>query len=196
LKIIGLFGGTFDPVHNGHVSITESFINSGFIDELWVLLTPNPPHKAGNKHADYNVRLTMLKAAFEGTGVQILTIENELPRPSYSYQTIQYFKKQFPDHTFYYCIGEDSLVNFKTWKHYEKILDEADLLVARRPSVEHEAVDKEILKHATFVNHEPILISSSEIRELVADGKEIDKLVPAQVRELIIKNHLYNNHGE
>lgn len=191
MKSIGLFGGTFDPVHNGHISITKSFLNSGFIDELWVLLTPNPPHKVGDKHAEYNDRLAMLEAAFDGIDVQILTIENELPQPSYSYQTIQYFKKQFPQHAFYYCIGEDSLVQFNTWKHYDKILKEAKLLVAHRPGVEHETVAKDILNHATFVNHEPIPISSSEIRELIANKMEIDELVPAQVRELIIKKHLY-----
>jgi len=133
LKKIGLFGGTFDPVHNGHVSIARSFMNSGVIDELWILLTPNPPHKKDGKQVQYSSRLAMLNNAFADLPVTILTIENDLPKPSYTFQTIRHLKKEHPNYEFYFCMGEDSLAQFDTWKFFKEILEEANLLVAKRP---------------------------------------------------------------
>lgn len=189
---IGLLGGTFDPVHNGHLSIANSFINSGLIDELWVLLTPFPPHKNGNQHASYNDRLNMLKYAFEGVEkVSISTVENELPKPSYTVQTIRYLKKTYPLVNFYYCMGEDSLSQFHTWKYYREILDECELLVAHRPKAQHEDVDSHILEKTRFVDHDPVNISSSQIKEYLKEGKSISELVPDKVTETIDNKQLY-----
>lgn len=80
-KQIGLFGGTFDPVHAGHLALAKSFLNSGFIDELWIILTPFPPHKKEFSPSNYSHRLDMLEYVFKSMAhVKILTIENELPR--------------------------------------------------------------------------------------------------------------------
>ncbi len=191
MKKVGLFGGTFDPVHNGHVSIAQSFMDSGNLDELWVLLTPNPPHKLDEEQVNYSTRLTMLKKAFEGFDVSILTIENNLPKPSYTFQTIQYLKKEHPNYEFYFCMGEDSLAQFHTWKYFKEILDEANLLVAKRPGNAHKKVLAEILSQTTFVSHHPIPIASSEIRTAVAKGSDVKNLVPSKVLDLIVKEHLY-----
>lgn len=191
-KSIGLFGGTFDPVHNGHLSIARSFLDSGLIDELWVLLTPNPPHKENNQ-TPYEIRLKMLQKAFEGMNqVTINTIENELPKPSYSVQTIRYLKSEFPETTFFFCMGEDSLAQFNSWKFYTEILDECELLVARRPGVTHEDVEDQVLRRTHFVDHTPKDISSSGIKELVSAGKSIDGLVPESVAKIIEKEQLYS----
>tara|TARA_R110002096_G_scaffold231766_9_gene421559 strand:+ start:820 stop:1398 length:579 start_codon:yes stop_codon:yes gene_type:complete len=191
LKKVGLFGGTFDPVHNGHISIARSFIDSGNIEELWILLTPNPPHKIDGDQVKYTTRLSMLKKAFEGIDVSILTIENDLPKPSYTFQTIRYLKKEYSNYVFYFCMGEDSLAQFHTWKFFKEILEEADLLVAKRPGNEHKKVLPEILSQTTFVSHLPVPISSSEIRTAVAKGNDVKTLVPPEVLELIVKEHLY-----
>ncbi len=189
---IGLFGGTFDPVHNGHLSIARSFLNSGLIDELWVLLTPHPPHKESDL-SSYETRYNMLQKTFGDMGkVSVSTIENKLPKPSYSVQTVRHLKAEYPDHTFYFCMGEDSLAQFNTWKFYTEILKECELLVARRPGVTHEEVEDQILSRTHFVDHTPKDISSSQIRELVAGGDSIENLVPDHVVKIIEKEQLYS----
>lgn len=190
---IGLFGGTFDPVHNGHISIAQSFLQSDLIDELWVLLTPYPPHKTSEYQTPYEIRLEMLEKAFSGiSNLFIKTIENELPKPSYSVQTIRYLKKHLPDNTYFYCMGEDSLAKFHTWKYYEEILDECELLVAQRPGETHEDVEDKILQRTHFVDHTPLNVSSSGIREKVADGTSITDRVPEEVVKVIEKEQLYS----
>ncbi|WP_020402909.1 nicotinate (nicotinamide) nucleotide adenylyltransferase [Gracilimonas tropica] len=190
---IGLFGGTFDPVHRGHISIAESFLNSGLIDELWVLLTPYPPHKQKAHQTPYKLRLDMLKAAFKGKEkIVISTIENELPKPSYSVQTIRHFKELHPDALFYFCMGEDSLRHFHTWKKYREILDECELMVAQRPGETHDQVRDEILRKAHMVEHEPLDIASSEIRKGFKEGKNVSAKLPKSVLKIIEKEQLYS----
>lgn len=192
MKKIGLFGGTFDPVHIGHVSIAKAFLNSGQIDELWILLTPFPPHKKKQKHAHYTLRFNMLQLAFEEIkSVSIITIENELPEPSYTYQSIAHLKALYPEYNFVFCMGEDSLANFSTWKHYNRILDQVKLLVARRPGESHFSVEKHILLKTIFVDHEPVEVASSEIRELIDNEEDVKRFLPLNVYELIEKEGLY-----
>jgi len=191
LKKIGLFGGTFDPVHIGHIEIADSFINSGCIDELWILLTPFPPHKLEKKHVSYDTRFQMLKLAFKEFDCKILSVEKDLPKPSYTYRTIQALKKDHPDNIFYFCLGEDSLSKFHTWKHYEKILEEAELLVAKRPNSDHKSVDGIILSKTIFVDHHPIDISSSTIKENINDKEFLKSNLPNSVYSVIEKENLY-----
>ncbi len=192
---VGLFGGTFDPVHNGHISIAEAFLESGFIDELWVLLTPYPPHKQENDKSSYSIRLRMLKSAFDGLDkVTISTIENELQKPSYTVQTVRHLKQEYPETQFYFCMGEDSLSKFHTWKYYDEILDECQLLVAKRPGVSHQSVDDEILEHTHFVEHTPVDISSSTIKQRIKEKASIKEFLPKKVLAIIEKNQLYREH--
>ncbi len=190
---IGLFGGTFDPVHNGHLSIADSFLKSGQLDELWVLLTPFPPHKEDANHASYPLRLKMLETAFEGlSNISILTIENELPRPSYSFNTIRHLKKTYgSDYEFYFCIGEDNLAKFNTWKFHEKILDETRLIVAQRPGSDHSEVESYILEKTTFVYHDPLDYSSSEVKEMINNRNALENMLPEKVLNIIEAEELY-----
>lgn len=191
-KRIGLFGGTFDPVHNGHVAIVESFLNSQYIDELWVLLTPFPPHKQNKEHISYNDRKYMLDLAFKDhEKVIICTVEQDLPKPSYTIRTLEFLQDKYIDHNFFLCIGEDSLGSFVTWKDHSQILERCDLLVAERPQATHDQVDEEILEKAHFVNHSPVKVSSTTIRSLIKAGKETKHLLPSPVYKYIIKNALY-----
>lgn len=191
---IGLLGGSFDPVHNGHLSIVRSFLESEFISKLWILLTPDPPHKTDRTLSDYEHRFKMLKAAFRHfDAVKITDIENKLPRPSYTIQTLQYLVEKYPDQKFYLCMGEDSLRDFKQWKNWKDILNTTELLVARRPSNRTIDLDSEIVDKTHFIDHEPVNISSTEIRDRVAKGKDITALVPGKVHSIITKANLYQN---
>lgn len=194
-KRIGLFGGTFDPVHNGHISIAHSFLNSNQLTELWVLLTPYPPHKRDANQASYQLRYEMLKEAFSGIdNLNILTIENELPKPSFSFNTIQHLKETNPNTEFYFCIGEDNLSKFNTWKHHKEILNEAKLMVAQRPGENHFDVDDYILEKTIFVEHNPINASSTQIKESLLEEEQLEKLIPKKVLDIIKREALYKSN--
>lgn len=189
---VGLFGGTFNPVHNGHLAIANAFLNSSQIDELWVLLSPMPPHKLKTEPVSYDLRLEMLHAAFdEISHTKISTVEKELPRPSYSFKTIHHLKELYPEYEFVFCMGEDSLAQFNTWKFHEKILDQVNLLVAKRPGTSHSKVEDYILTKTLFVLHTPIEVSSSSIKHLINKENELKKLIPEKVFQIIQRERLY-----
>ena len=189
---VGLYGGTFDPVHNGHISIAHSFLNSYLIDELWILLTPYPPHKVNTRKTGYSDRLNMLRLAFNSSNIQIVTIENELPMPSYTYQTVEYLARKNSKIEFYYCLGGDSLTNFHTWKYPDKILQYVDLLIAERTGSKYSNVDELILSKSTFVDHTPINVSSTQIKSLLSKDESITHLVPPDVEKYIQNHQLYS----
>ncbi|PAU93795.1 nicotinate (nicotinamide) nucleotide adenylyltransferase [Aliifodinibius salipaludis] len=191
-KSIGILGGSFDPVHNGHLSIAQSFLDSDLIDQLWVLLAPDPPHKTGRTQTNYQLRFEMLQAAFKNfNGVKVSDLEKKLPQPSFTIQTLEYLEENYPEYTFRLCIGGDSLRDFKKWKDWQKILDHANLLVARRPSADIKNIDENIKNHLHFIDHEPVQISSTKIRDAVANGDDISGLVPSSVNKIIDNENLY-----
>jgi nicotinate-nucleotide adenylyltransferase len=190
VKRIGLFGGSFDPVHNGHIEAVNSFLESGLIDEIWILLTPAPPHKPDQKKTDFEHRYNMLKLAFqESDNIKISNLEKDLPKPSYTLQTILHLKAQHPDKTFFLCLGEDSLQSFHKWHKYDEILEECMLLVVDRPGSDHGDVDSDILEKSIFVDHKPKNISSTEIRR--ASNSSTRMKLPDEVLSYIQKNNLY-----
>ena len=191
-KGIGLLGGSFDPVHNAHLSIAKSFLDSGYLSELWVLLTPDPPHKPTASLADYEERLKMLNAAFDGEKhISVSDVERRLPSPSYTVQTLKYLTEKYPDQQFYLCIGQDSLADFKQWKNWEQILEYCQLLVARRPDNDTKSLDPGLASNLYFVDHQPIAVSSTQIREAVANGQDVSEFVPEEVARIIKQSNLY-----
>lgn len=182
-------GGSFDPVHCGHVRIAKSFLKSGLIDELLIVLSPHPPHKQDQKQADFSHRFKMLKLAFHDMkNVTISDLERNLNKPSYTIQTIDYLQSEHPNTLFYLCVGEDSLRHFDQWHKYREILQKVDLLVAERPGFDQTDVDEEILEHAVFVEHHPYSISSTSVREA---GGIVKEDLPNAVADYIEKNNLY-----
>lgn len=191
-KAVGLLGGSFDPVHLGHLSIAKSFLESDCVSELWVLLTPESPHKAGQKLTHYDLRMEMLHRTFdEIEGIKITDVEQKLSPPYYTVRTLRYLTDQYPDTSFFWCIGEDSLASFESWYKWQEILDLCNLLVARRPASATSELNARILHHAYFVDHEPVDISSTEIRSLVQKGQNIQDFVLPSVAEFIDQQNLY-----
>jgi nicotinate-nucleotide adenylyltransferase len=189
---IGFFGGTFNPVHNGHISIANAFLESGFIEALWIFLNPAPPHKNNEPFAPYNLRFQMLQAAFDPMDHSIISdLETELPAPSYTIQTLSFLKDSYPETSFYLCMGKDSYLSFKSWYRWRNILKHCRLLVADRPTEEDETIDPELLAYTHFVEHQPVDISSTQVRDRVAGNKSICDLVPAPVAKIIYEEHLY-----
>lgn len=188
-KRVGIFGGSFDPVHCGHVRIANSFLKSGLIGELLVLLSPYPPHKQDQNQTEFSHRLAMLRLAFEDMeNVTISDLEHKLPKPSYTLQTIDHLQSSNPDTLFYLCLGQDSLKDFHKWHKYNEILEKVELLVAERPDVDHSEVDTRILEHTIFVDHKLYQVSSTKIRHSSGE-KEAD--LPNSVAHYIKENNLY-----
>ncbi|MEX2602339.1 MAG: nicotinate (nicotinamide) nucleotide adenylyltransferase [Balneolaceae bacterium] len=200
---IGIFGGSFNPVHTGHIRAAQSFLDSGFIQKLWVLPAAEPPHKPGEKLEPFHHRAEMLRIAFQNlTEVDVVELEKNLPKPSYTLQTFQNLKQHFPDRTFYLCIGSDTLASFTTWHRYRELLDLTELLVAERPGSVQREVPNEILEQVHFVKHDPVAISSTDIRktdlnekteeDIHKKGSEPDRTtLTKEVAEYIRKNNLY-----
>lgn len=208
-KRIGIFGGSFDPVHHGHLQIASSFLNSKLVHQLLILPAPTPPHKTGRKLTPFIHRLKMLEIAFNGwENIIVSDLENRLKEksvrkimnentkteetsvPSYSIQTITYLQEKYPRKKWFLCIGEDSLLTFHKWYQYEKILEKVTLLVAERPGSNSQNVEAKILENTIFIGHEPVDISSTEFRNL-RDGK----LIPDEVLDYIQSKNLYKNNN-
>ena len=204
---IGLFGGTFHPVHMGHRAIAESFLRSKLFDELWILVTPDPPHKPGHRTdmEPFPDRLAMTEAAFADLDrVRVSDLEARLASPHFTVHTIRSIREDLPHAKLFYCMGEDSFRSFSTWYLPEEILKEVTLVVAGRPM---EAVDgrelanpvdniqRMALEKAVFVDHNPVDISSSHIRTLLGKGSdgELERVLHPDVLSYIHENRLYHN---
>jgi nicotinate-nucleotide adenylyltransferase len=191
---IGLFGGVFDPVHMGHISIARSFLNSNVVQELIVLPSPVPPHKDASDITSFHHRLEMLKFAFKSIeNIRISDLENRLPSPSYTLQTISYLQNNNPGALFYLCIGQDSLESFTSWHQYKSILDRITLIVAERPGYNKKDIPEELMEKSIFTDHKPVKVSSTKIRKLAGYNLNFEGDLPDSVLEYIEKHNLYRN---
>ncbi|MFO3718212.1 nicotinate (nicotinamide) nucleotide adenylyltransferase [Anaerococcus sp. ENR1011] len=195
---IGLYGGTFDPIHIGHLIVMENTLNFMDLDKIIVLPSSNPPHKQNKKKTTTNIRVEMVKAAIkDNEKLELSTFESHDDSVVYTHQTLDYFKNKYPDDEFYYIMGEDSFMTIDSWRNYEKILND-NLIVFARTSIEE---DSDLVKKVDFIKKDNaniylidnlnINISSTLIRDLVKNNKSIKYLVPDSVRELIKEYGLY-----
>lgn len=192
---IGIFGGAFNPVHLGHLAIARSFLESRLIHELWILPTPDPPHKEIGELVPFHHRLEMLKRAFrQEERVLVSDLERDLPTPSYTWKTLATLQKRYTDHRLFLCIGEDSLLTFTSWYRWQEILERVPLLVAERPGYDREACKPEILHRTLFAEHQPVEISSTAIREAIHSPYAIASL-PTAVHTYIEDHRLYTREG-
>ena len=182
---IGLFGGAFDPIHIGHLGLIDSMLASGVLDTLCVVPTYDPPHRPPARYP-FMDRLRMTRLALQAhADVRVLSVESLLPRPSYTVRTLEYLQSGSPGDTFFLCIGFDSLATFTRWHRHREILRMCSLLVASRPGTDPARIPPEVLDHAVFVEHEPIDVSSTRIRETLEAGDDLSGLVPQSVLEYL-----------
>ncbi len=195
---IGLYGGTFDPIHTGHLIVIENAINYMNLDKVIILPSSNPPHKKHKKKTATNIRVEMVAEAIKDNDRIILsTYESTDQTVRYTHETIGYFKKYFPEDEIFYILGEDSFLTIDTWRNYEDILDE-NIIVFTRSNIDSasELVKKvEIIKkdnpNIFLINNLNINISSTLIRGLVKNKKSIKYLVSDEVKYIIEKRGLY-----
>ena len=195
---IGLYGGTFDPIHVGHLIVIENAINFMKLDRVIILPSSNPPHKKHKKKTDTNIRVEMVSEAIKDNDKIVLsTFESTDDTVRYTHETIKYFKEFFKDDDIFYIMGEDSFLTIDTWRNYDDILDE-NIIVFTRSNIDEdsELVEKvELIKkdnpNIFLINNLNINISSTLIRNLVKNSLSIKYLVRDSVRYIIENRGLY-----
>ena len=192
MKKIGLYPGTFNPIHYGHITLVDYFINNTELDEVWVVLTPQNPFKKSNDLIKDNYRLEMANKIFNHLiNIKVSNIEFQLEKPNYTIDTINRLLEDYPKNQFTLLIGEDNLANFHQWKDYSKILDLVNIFVY--PRTKKNAIDKGIINNSKIkiLDAPEIKVSSEEIREKMKEGSDIKNYLPKEVYSYIIEKNLY-----
>lgn len=171
---IGLFGGSFNPIHCGHLAIARAALEQCGLDEVWLMVSPQNPLKQQSDLLDDSLRFEMAQKALEGiVGVKACDYEFHLPKPSYTWNTLQHLSNDFPDHRFCLLIGGDNWAHFERWRHWKDILRHYDVIVYPRD------------EFAGTIDLPLINVSSTEIRQKVRAGERISGLVPERVESLV-----------
>ena len=198
---IGIFGGTFDPPHLGHLILAERCREAAGLDEVWFLPSFQPPHKLDRTMSRFESRCDMVALAAIGQpAFKVERIESELPPPSYTAETLRVLKHRHPPHDFHLIVGGDSLADLPIWYHPERIVAQAELIAVARPGVilptANELAQKIKVPESEIrlqVIESPLVdLSSTEIRRRVAEGRSIRFLVPRSVEEFIREKRLYS----
>lgn len=198
---IGLFGGTFDPPHAGHIRLAQEVLRRFSLDKIIFIPAGNPPHKQNFKKTLKHHRFSMVKLAVgdvEDFLVSDFDIKNE--KPNYSYITIEHFKKEFPNDEIYFIIGADSLRDLPLWKNYKVLLGMCTFIVVPRPGInaddyfEKFAPDDRIPK-LLFLDDFSYDLSSTQLRERLAEGADCSSDLPPAVMKYIKKYKLYSKES-
>ena len=187
---IGLYFGSFNPVHIGHCIIASHFVQNTNLDRIWMIVSPQNPFKESSSLLNEYHRLHLVKLATEDEShIKASDIEFHLPRPSYTIDTLTYLKEKHPEHAFSIVLGSDGLQNLHKWKNAAVLVKEHKFIVYKRPGFEI----VNTLNARMEIADAPLLeISSTHIRDMIKQGKSIRYLVPDKVREEIELYHYYS----
>lgn len=184
---VGLYFGSFNPIHLGHLIIANSVINSSRVKQVWFIVSPQNPFKETGSLLNEYDRLHLVKCAIEtNPAFRASDIEFKLPRPSYTIDTLTYLSEKYPENDFTIILGSDSFQNINKWKNSDILVRDYSFLVYERPGFE-------IVKHHNaYILQAPLLeISATQIRQLIKEGKSIQYLVSDTVKQEIEKNSFY-----
>jgi len=190
---IGLFFGSFNPVHVGHMIIANFMVEHSDLDQIWMVVSPHNPHKNKKTLAKDRDRLHLVDLAIgHNPNIRPSDIEFGLPKPSYTIDTLTYLKEKYPSKEFSLIMGGDNLGTLNKWKNYEMILDNHHIYVYARPN--YTLGDLADHKSVTVLEDAPLLsISASYIRRQIKEGKNPQYLLPDSVYEYIKDSNLYKN---
>ncbi len=190
LSKTGLYFGSFNPIHIGHLAIANYMIEYSDLDELWFVVSPQNPLKEKKTLLKDHHRLEMVRLALaDDNRFRVSDIEFKLPIPSYTIDTLAYLGEKYPGHEFQLVMGADQLRTFRRWKHAELIAQNYHRLIYPRPGVDPESLKS--VPNATVVNAPLMEISSSFIRLAIKDGKDIRHLVPTPAYTYMREMHFY-----
>ncbi|SHJ10104.1 nicotinate-nucleotide adenylyltransferase [Malonomonas rubra DSM 5091] len=209
---IGILGGTFNPIHNGHLHIAEEVLRCCGLDQVWFMPTCRPPHKQLADEVSFADRLAMVEAAVAETPHFFASdLEGQRGGTSYSVETLQQLCQQYPEHQFYFIMGLDSFQDIGSWKEYQKIFSLAHLIVTARPGFSGSLrellpvdiancfcydAESENLRHRDgfsiiSITHTCRDVSSTDVRQKLIDGRDVDAFIPPAVNEYIRRHGLY-----
>lgn len=186
---VGLYFGSFNPIHVGHLIIANHILNETDIQKIWFVVSPQNPFKKTISLLNEYDRLHLVQKAVENDSrLRASDIEFLLPKPSYTAHTLAYLKERYPDNNFSIVMGSDSFQNLEKWENAETIIREYALIIYRRPGFE---VENSIQANIQVMNAPLLEISATHIRELVKAGKSIKYLVPSSVEEEIASSGFF-----
>lgn len=195
---IGIFGGSFDPIHIGHAIIAQHIIGCGAVDRLWFMVSPLNPLKADKeRHVADTDRLRMVEMVSRPIeGVETSAFEFTMPRPSYTIDTLNALQAKFPDDDFYLVIGADNWELFGKWRNSDEILAKFHVLIYPRLGYEVN-IPNELHDRVRLIDAPIIELSSTQIRERLSHGQSVRYYIPDEVLAYIERKNLYKtNHGE
>lgn len=187
---IGLFFGSFNPVHVGHLALANFIAENTGLSQIWFIVSPQNPFKEENDLADTILRIKMLEASVRDyTKFKICDIELSLPTPSYTYLTLKELQKLYPDYNFTIIMGSDNLQQLHRWNSAEQIAQDYDLIIYPRPGFK---IDNKHLNLRLEIIEAPVFnIDSTTIRQGIKLGKNYEFMVPKEAYDYIVKNGLY-----
>ena len=189
---IGLYFGTFNPIHVGHLIIANHMAEHSDLDQIWMVVTPHNPHKKKSTLLDDHHRLQMVHLATEAfSKIKPSDIEFKLAQPNYTVNTLVHLEEKYPQHEFSLIMGEDNLKSLHKWKNYEVLLQNYDIYVYPRISSEAENLELKDHPRIHIIDAPVVEISSTFIRNNIKEGKNIQPLLSAKVWEYIDHNLFY-----
>ena len=186
---IGLYFGSFNPIHVAHLIIANHFLNETDIEKIWFVISPQNPLKAESNLLNEYHRLHLVRLATEDDNrIKSSDIEFSLPKPSYTINTLIYLEEKFPEHEFVIIMGSDSFQNFHKWKNYEIIIKDFTIYVYTRPGFD---VRNDLNAKLNIIDVPLLQLSATQIRKHIKEGKSIRYMVPDKVMEEIEKGGYY-----
>ncbi|QES90374.1 nicotinate (nicotinamide) nucleotide adenylyltransferase [Rhizosphaericola mali] len=185
---IGLYFGSFNPIHNGHLIIAQHVLNNSDLDQIWFVVSPQNPFKPSKTLLNEYDRLNLVEIAIaDNNRFKTSDIEFKLPKPSYTIDSITYLREKYPNNKFTIIVGGDSYQNIGKWKNSELLLSQNDIIVYARPGFELNL--KAVRENITFLTEVPLLnISATYIRSCIIHKQSIQYLTPDNVIKEIEKN--------
>ncbi len=188
---VGLFFGSFNPIHHGHLIIANHIAETSNFNEVWFVVSPQNPFKKAGSLLNENHRYSLIKLAIEGERkLKASNIEFKLPRPSYTIDTLIYLKEKYPGYSFSIIIGSDSYQNIEKWKNAHVIISNYPIVIYNRPGFE---ISEPIPDSVSIISAPLLEISSTHIRYMIKLNKSIRYLVPDVVKEEIERNQFYTS---
>ncbi len=189
---IGLYFGTFNPIHIGHLTIANHMVEYSDLNQVWFVVTPHSPFKKKQTLLDDYQRLEMVyRATKDYTKLKPSNIEFKLPQPNYTINSLAYLQEKYPDYEFSLIMGEDNLKGFHKWKNYELILEHHDIYVYPRITEDNIKTQFHTNKKVHFINAPIMELSSTFIRNAIKEGKNVRPMLPEHVWEYLDEMNFY-----
>ncbi len=186
---IGLFFGSFNPIHHGHLMVASFIANHTDLQQVWLVVSPQNPHKTQTSLLNEYDRLHLAQLAIEDDAqIKVSDIEFKLPKPSYTIDTLTYLQEKYPQHQFYVIMGSDSFQNLPKWKNFEALVKNYQFIVYRRPGFD---ITEDYGADMQYLEAPMLELSATLIRNNCKDGITIRYLVPEQVRLEIERNNYF-----